>query len=145
MTETHKKPRVFVVDDKDVIASSLAMILRLQSGFQTRSFTNPLDALEAARLETPDLLVSDVGMPLFSGIDLAILVREQCPRCKVLLYSGQAATAGLLDTAMVSGRDFEVLLQPAHPADLLAEIRKLNESIVPVPFAGTASMMLSRQ
>jgi hypothetical protein len=29
------------------------MILRLQGGFHTRSFTKPFDALEAARLELP--------------------------------------------------------------------------------------------
>jgi DNA-binding NtrC family response regulator len=137
MSQTHKEPRVFVVDDEDIIASTLAMILRLQGGFHASPFTKPLDALEAARLEAPDLLISDVVMPLFSGIELAIQVREDCPDCKVLLFSGSAATAHLLEAAGENGYDFELLLKPVHPADLLTQIRNLTEPILPLPLAET--------
>jgi DNA-binding NtrC family response regulator len=71
--------------------------------------------------------------PLLSGIELAIQVREYCPDCKVLLFSGQAASAGLLETARANGYDFEFLLKPVHPSDLLATIRNLTEAIVPLP------------
>ena len=103
------------------------MILRLQGGFRARAFTLPLDALEATRSESPDLLISDVVMPLLSGIDLAIQVRANCPNCKVLLFSGQASTLHLLEAARQNGHDFEVLLKPVHPADLLIKIRDLTE------------------
>ena len=102
MSQTNKQPRVFVVDDEDVIASTVAMIQRLEDGFQAGSFTSPLDALKAARLEAPNLLISDVVMPQLSGIELAIQVREHCAACKVLLSSGQAQTASLLETAPCS-------------------------------------------
>jgi DNA-binding NtrC family response regulator len=131
MSQMHKQLRVFVVDDEDIIASSLAMILCLHGGFHARSFTKPLDALEATKLETPDLLISDVMMPLLSGIELASQVREHCPDCKVLLFSGQAATVSLLEEARANGHHFELLLKPVHPSDLLAKIRKLTEPIPP--------------
>lgn len=75
-------------------------------------------------------------MPVLSGIELAIQVREHCPECKVLLYSGQAATANLLEIAGANGHGFEVLSKPVHPADLLAEVRSLDESISPLSLAG---------
>ena len=127
MSQSHRQPLVFVVDDEDVIASTLAMILRSQGGFEARAFTMPLDALEAAQLYAPDLLISDVVMPALSGIDLAIQVRKHCPDCKVLLFSGQAATAGLLEAARANGYNFEILLKPVHPSDLLEKIRNLTE------------------
>jgi DNA-binding response OmpR family regulator len=99
----------------------------MHAGFAARSFTKPLEALEAARLEAPDLLIPDVVMPLLSGIDLAIQVRECCPDCKVLLFSGQAATVHMLDAARANGHDFELLLKPVYPADLLTKIRGLTE------------------
>jgi len=126
MFDVRKPLRVFVVDDEDVIASSLAMILRFQGGFHARSFTNPLEALQAARLDAPDLLISDVVMPEMSGIDLAIQLRESCPDCKVLLFSGQAASAQLLESAGEMGYRFELLLKPVHPADLLAKIQDVT-------------------
>jgi CheY-like chemotaxis protein len=39
------------------------------NGFSARFFTSPLEALAAARSESPDLLISDVAMPGISGID----------------------------------------------------------------------------
>jgi DNA-binding NtrC family response regulator len=127
MPDPRRQPHVFVVDDEPVIATSLAMILRLNGGFRARPFTQPLEALEAARLDAPDLLISDVVMPELSGIELAIRVRERCPNCKVLLFSGQAATAHLLETAGANGHHFEILLKPVHPADLLTRIRGLTD------------------
>lgn len=82
-------------------------------------------------------------MPLLSGIELAIQVREHCPNCKVLLFSGQAATSNLLEIAKANGQDFEVLLKPVHPADLLARIRNLTEPIAKLPLA--AAPQASRQ
>jgi CheY-like chemotaxis protein len=44
--------RVFVVDDNAVIASSLAMILRIHGGFEVSSFTDPVEALQTSKLQT---------------------------------------------------------------------------------------------
>jgi CheY-like chemotaxis protein len=113
--------RVFVVDDESVIASTLAMILSKQ-GFEAHAVTLPLESLERAHEIPPNLLISDVVMPLLSGIELAIRIRELCPSCKVLLFSGQAATVDLLAKARASGHHFEVLSKPVHPADLLRKV-----------------------
>ena len=103
------------------------MILHLQGGFHATSFTDLLKALQAAHTGSPDLLISDVVMPQMSGIDLAIQLGDVCPGCKVLLFSGQAATAGLLEEAGAKGHRFGILMKPVHPADLLARIRTLTE------------------
>ena len=113
---------VFVVDDEPVIASTLAAILNA-SGFQATAFTSPEDAIKAAEREGPSLLISDVVMPGMNGVDLAIHLRSLFPKCKVLLFSGQAATREIIDLAKNAGHDFELLAKPIHPKDLLAAIR----------------------
>jgi YesN/AraC family two-component response regulator len=72
----------------------------------------------------PDLLITDVAMPGLSGIELAIHVQMICPDCKVLLFSGQAETVNLFETARSEGHDFELLLKPVHPIDLLKKIER---------------------
>jgi DNA-binding NtrC family response regulator len=116
---------IFVVDDEKVISDTLAAILRL-SGFTATSFTNPLEALKDASVKSPDLLLSDVRMPQLSGVDLAIKIKEKLPDCKILLFSGQAATADLLEAARLRGYDFHVLSKPLHPTELLRQIRDLD-------------------
>lgn len=126
MDRPGKQLRVFVVDDEFIIASTLELILR-QKGFDATSFSTPLEVLDAARTGAPDLLISDVVMPQFSGIDLAIRLQAQCPHCKVLLFSGQAATNGLLAAARANGHDFVILPKPVHPTELLRKIKEVTE------------------
>jgi DNA-binding NtrC family response regulator len=130
--EPQNQHRVFVVDDERIISSTLATILTLQ-GFEATAYTQPLEALKAARCKAPDLLISDVVMPLLSGIDLSIQVQEQCPDCKVLLFSGQATTMDLLETARTNGHSFELLTKPVHPTDLLKKVREVLAAPPPVP------------
>ena len=137
MVQSSSQLRVFVVDDHDVIASSLAMILQFLGGFHATSFTDPREALRAAQFESPDLLITDVIMPQLSGVDLAIQILDRCRNCKVLLFSGQSVTASLLKSAQHRGYDFEVLTKPVHPADLLSRIQRV--------FDGTALQLSSPQ
>ncbi|NUQ30648.1 MAG: response regulator [Acidobacteriaceae bacterium] len=115
------RPLIFVVDDETLISRSLATILK-QQGFSARDFNDPRRALEMALITPPDLLLSDVMMPYLSGIELAIAMKKITP-CKVLLFSGQAGTVDLLESARNRGYDFELLHKPIHPAELLREIR----------------------
>jgi DNA-binding NtrC family response regulator len=121
MYVAQRQYQVFVVDDKEIIATSLAMILQT-SGFDATSFTHPLEALEAGGAKSPDLLISDVMMPELNGIDLAIQMQQIYPGCKVLLFSGQVDTQSLLETARANGNHFELIGKPVHPIALLREI-----------------------
>lgn len=126
MSQLLNRGRVFVVDDEQIIASTLAMILRSQ-GFDATSFSAPYDALEAARTEALDVLISDVVMPQLSGIDLAIQIKQLRPSCRILLFSGQASTADMLMAARADGHDFELLSKPVHPTDLIKRVHKKME------------------
>lgn len=96
-------PRIFVVDDEPIIASTLAVIFN-RNGYSARCFTRPTDALTAAQSDIPDLLISDVAMPGFSGVDLAIQIKARHPECKILLFSGQAAIANVEKRCRCRGR-----------------------------------------
>jgi DNA-binding NtrC family response regulator len=115
------KPIVLVVDDERVIADTLSIILS-KSGFLALTAYEAFSALELAKQAAPDLLISDVVMPGMSGIDLAIALTQTLPSCKVLLFSGQAATVDLLEKARNAGHNFTTLTKPVHPTDMLRRI-----------------------
>lgn len=113
--------RVFVVDDERCIADTLAVILRT-SGFDANVYYDAHSALAQLDSLRPDLVITDVVMPGMSGIEMAVLIRDRQPACKILLFSGQAATADMLEEARRRGYDFELLAKPIHPTDLLAKV-----------------------
>jgi len=112
-----------VVDDEHVIADTLSIILN-QNGFDAFPVYTGQEAIDRALNVAPDLLISDVIFKneSLTGIDVAIKVRQSLPSCKILLFSGQAATADLLEAARAQGHEFEILAKPVHPQDLLARL-----------------------
>lgn len=112
---------VFVVDDEKCIADTLAQILK-RHGYEAKAFYDAESALAATESNCPDLIISDVVMPGMGGVMMAILLKERYPKCKVLLFSGQASTSNMLDFAREKGYDFELLNKPIHPKDLLAKL-----------------------
>jgi CheY-like chemotaxis protein len=122
MPEESAKPKVLVADDEPVIADTLAMILN-QSGFEARAVYSGEKALELAHTFAPEMLISDVIMAGLNGIDAAIRIQAMQPGIKILLFSGQAATADLLEKARARGHEFEILAKPVHPQDLLRKLR----------------------
>ena len=111
-----------MVDDEQVIADTLARILDL-NGYEASAVYSGTAAVESARSLQPDLVISDVIMQDMNGIEAAIHIRGFLPSCKILLFSGQAATADLLENARAQGHEFEILAKPVHPADLLAKLK----------------------
>jgi CheY-like chemotaxis protein len=83
-----------------------------------------VDSLETLR---PDVLIMDVEMPGMTGIEAAIITRRKLPNCKILLWSGRAATSGLLLKAREQGHEFELLGKPVNLPDLLAKLRTSSE------------------
>lgn len=117
---------VLVVDDERIIADTLSVILS-RSGFRVLTAYDASSALELARGLAPDLLLSDVMMgPGMDGTQLAVEMVKCYPECKVLLFSGHAATQDLLAKAHNDGHDFTLMTKPVHPADLL---KRIGESL----------------
>ncbi|HTB95491.1 MAG TPA: response regulator [Terracidiphilus sp.] len=131
MGTDHFKPKVLVVDDESVIADTLATILN-QSGYEARATYDAEEALESALLRPPHLLITDVMLPGMNGIDLAIQMKRIFPDCKIILFSGAAATSDLMVSARTAGHHFDLLGKPLQPRDLLAHVaQKLKPAPAP--------------
>jgi DNA-binding response OmpR family regulator len=126
------KRTVLVVDDERVIADTLSVILT-RGGFAVTTAYDGETALDLAPTVNPDLLLTDVMMgPGIDGTQLAMQMVTAFPECKILLFSGNAATVDLLAKARQLGHDFTLMTKPVHPSDLLARI---TESFAPVATA----------
>lgn len=110
--------RILVVDDEIIIADSLATILN-RSGFQAEAVYSGESAIEKAQTSVPDALICDVILRGMTGIEAAVRITNMLPDCRVILFSGQAATINLLERAKADGHKFEIISKPVHPQVLL--------------------------
>ncbi len=69
-----RKRRALVVDDAPDITEMIAMLLRY-AGYDVVPVFSAIEALNAARLEQFDVVVSDIGMPEMDGYELAESLR----------------------------------------------------------------------
>ena len=116
--------RILIVDDEVAIADTLALIFRTQH-YEVRAAYSAKGAVEIIAEWRPDLAIIDVILPEMNGIDLAIVTKANYRACHVLLFSGHANTAMLLEEAGRKGHQFEVLAKPVHPTVMLEKASAL--------------------
>jgi CheY-like chemotaxis protein len=89
-----KSPRVLVVDD-DANARALCSINLLLEGLEVLEAEDGHHGLARARLEAPDLVVTDVAMPGLDGFELAEALRrdDSTARIPLIFLSGEVDAA----------------------------------------------------
>jgi CheY-like chemotaxis protein len=120
-------PKILVVDDEGGIRLTLAVILAMH-GYETATAFSGEEAVKVAHSFQPDCIVSDINMGAMNGIEAAIEVLGVLPQCRVLFISGNAGYGDLLGNARARGFDFEILLKPVPPPELLAKISQILSS-----------------
>ena len=109
------------MDDERVVSDTLCRIFA-HAGYEVRALSSAEQALELVRMNRwiPQFTLLDVHMPGMNGVELAILLKAECPDCQITLLSGYAGTADLLDAAAHAGHVFRAMPKPVHPSELLS-------------------------
>lgn len=115
---------VLVVDDERAIADTLAAMLIL-SGYEAIATYGASEAVAVLGTCEPDLIITDVIMPVMNGVELASKAHELYPRAKILLMSGNAVTQEILDAAGMKMQPFEIIAKPVPPRQMLGIVGSL--------------------
>ncbi len=114
------KYKVLVVDDENLIADILTEELD-DLGYQSFSVYNAKDALEVIEKESIDLVISDIKMPIASGIDLLKESMQRNPESPVfVMMTGYAD----FDEKMLIEMGAKKLLDKPFNFDLIDELVK---------------------
>lgn len=90
-----RKPCVLIVEDDDRMRELMSLLMRGE-GFETVELGDGIEALSYLAavdvyrkdMRRPDLIVADINMPSFSGLDLLMGMREKTHRPPVILVTG---------------------------------------------------------
>ena len=117
--------RILVVDDDRTTRHVLQRVLN-NAGFSTSVATDGVEALEAMRAETFDLLLLDVWMPRMNGLELLAKLRRRRSRPRVVVMTSDDAPETLLKA--VRAQAFKYVHKPVQTAALLETIRAALEA-----------------
>jgi DNA-binding NtrC family response regulator len=124
--EANRKPRVLIVDDEEMVLTSIRALLLLEGDYEVQSLSNPLEAVNFLRTETVDVAVSDFLMPGMSGIQLLAQAKQLQPEATRVLLTGHADKASAIQAINEVGL-FQYLEKPWDNAQLLLVIEHAAE------------------
>ena len=113
---------IFLVEDEKLFADNLKQMLEYYEDYKVYHFTNGLDALAAAKNIEPNLVISDVKMPLVNGFEFCELFRNSGFHHVPFLFLTCSATFTDMRKGMNLGAD-DYLVKPVKIPDLVKAIK----------------------
>lgn len=83
---------VLVVDDEEMVATSIRTFLELETDYRVLTFTSPADALAALEGTVVDVVIADFMMPGMDGVAFLKEVRQRRPHAARVMLTGYADT-----------------------------------------------------
>ena len=119
---TVKQLKILVVDDDDQIREVLTDML-LIDGYETIACEDGLSALEAFKENEFDLVITDLGMPGMSGLELSDEIHSQKPEIPIAMITGWGTQLNHDEVALKGIKT--VMSKPFHLKDIKAMIAEL--------------------
>ena len=113
--------KILIADDDEDLGSTLAEQLDLNEEFSTIQAGTAKAAIEAARRESPDLVIMDVGLPDMDGRQAVLHLRNEGFKNPVIILTGHTSDEDAV-VGLDSGAN-DYVLKPFRYAVLLARIR----------------------
>jgi sigma-B regulation protein RsbU (phosphoserine phosphatase) len=116
--------RILVVDDEIDISTVLSVTLR-RAGFDVRTASDGIEAIEAIRQEPPDLVILDVMMPRSDGLETLKRIREHGPttHLPVIMLSAKTQLADKI-RGFERGAD-DYVAKPFEPSEMVVRVQSL--------------------
>ncbi len=119
-----EKPLVLVADDETHILHVVSLKLT-RAGYDVITAEDGEEALELALEHLPDLLITDFQMPLMTGLELCIKLREEPSTQTMPALMLTARGFGLEEEQLQQTNIVEVLSKPFSPRDVLSRVQSL--------------------
>lgn len=119
--------KVLLVDDEVLFRKGIAFILEREADieviYEASNGRELIDFLETTT-EHPDIIITDLKMPLLNGVEATKLIHVNFPNIKIIAlssYDSKSFVANMIDVGAVS-----YLVKNATPQELLKTIREVH-------------------
>ncbi|MER7000254.1 response regulator transcription factor [Streptomyces sp. NPDC000410] len=124
MSASEPGPRVLIADDQALVRSGFRLILTTRGIDVVGEAADGAEAVEAALLLRPDVVLMDIRMPNMDGLEAARRVLDQAPHCRVLMLTTFDLDRYVYAALAVGASGF--LLKDVTPEYLATAVRLVN-------------------
>jgi DNA-binding NtrC family response regulator len=122
MENTDTRNTVVIVDDEEMVLTSLSSFLGLETDYEVKTFLSAKEALEFINSNEIDLVISDYLMPEMDGISFLAQVKELRPQVPRIILTGYADKENAIKAINDVGL-FQYIEKPWDNDDLLIVMR----------------------
>jgi CheY-like chemotaxis protein len=118
-------PRILVVEDEDGLRENLADLLHLE-GYHVKTAANGVQGMGAHLSFRPELVITDVVMPIMDGVEMVRTLRGRDPMLKVIFISGFFGTRSIRQELMdeIERFGYPMLSKPFKPSRLFELVQQ---------------------
>ena len=120
--------KIMIVDDEPKIRRGMKTLLEEQDGFEVIGiYDNAMSSLSDMAEKQPNVLITDIKMPEYSGLDLIEKIRETDKNLYIIILSGYGSFK-YAQRAIRSGV-YRYLTKPTNPRELISVLREIELKI----------------
>lgn len=116
--------KILIIEDEKITRISLTNTL-MKEGYEVFSAQDGEEGLTFFKTHSPEIVITDLRLPKFSGIDILASVLSTSPSCKVILITA-FATVETAVTALKLGA-YDYITKPFSPEKLLSILRNISQ------------------
>lgn len=123
---TNSQPSILLVDDEDMVITSIRAFLQLETEYDVHGFTSPEEAARLMETHPVDAVVTDYLMPKMNGIQLLARAKQLQPEAARVLLTGHADKQSAIQAINDIGL-YQYLEKPWDNSQLLLVIQSAIE------------------
>jgi len=120
-----KNKRIFIADDHDIVRRGICPLLEVERGWEVcGEAANGRDTVAMVSKLKPDIVILDVTMPGFGGVEITRRIKRELPKTEVLIFTAPQSESLVRQFLLAGARG--LVLKGDGPDDLIPAIKALS-------------------
>ncbi|MBN1141807.1 MAG: EAL domain-containing protein [Deltaproteobacteria bacterium] len=110
------QPKVLVIDDEEAVRLMMGDFLE-DAGYQVLHAGDGREGLAILEAQNPDLVLTDIRMPVMDGLEVVAAMKESAPSTPVIIISGTSLLENVINALRLGAWDY--ILKPIQNLEIL--------------------------
>jgi two-component system, NarL family, response regulator NreC len=107
MSKSHPKIKVFIADDHGIMREALRNFLNQQAEFEVvGEAASSEEVVENCQALMPDVVIMDISMPIFDGVQCASRLRRICPDSRIIFLTSHDSAQYLKECILIGAHAY---------------------------------------